>query len=162
MHSALPCNAPSESRCACCASGGASSQGCSCRQPGLARLPLNAVEQIDEAIARLEERVNHSTLSLNEEKRILEDIKKLKQSRASVGQYSDKLSQLAQVGPGERGGGALGVWRSGSWVVGGGKQQMAASRGCCGEEPGGASLLPGTALRPFAYQAVLLLWRTAG
>ena len=28
----------------------------------------------------------------------LEDIKKLKQSRSTVGQYSDKLSQLAQVG----------------------------------------------------------------
>lgn len=116
MHSALPCAAPPESRCACCASGGASSQGCSCRQPGLARLPLDAVEQIDEAIARLEERVNHSTLSLNEEKRILEDIKKLKQSRASVGQYSDKLSQLAQVGPGERGAGGLGErFLGGGW-----------------------------------------------
>ncbi len=55
------------------------------------------MEAIDERIAELEERVNHSSLSLNEEKRILEDIKKLKQSRATVGQYSDKLAQLAQV-----------------------------------------------------------------
>lgn len=59
-------------------------------------LKFTTVEAIDERIAELEERVNHSSLSLNEEKRILEDIKKLKQSRATVGQYSDKLAQLAQ------------------------------------------------------------------
>lgn len=56
-----------------------------------------AVDDIDKAIAKLEERVNHSTLTLNEEKRILDDIKKLKQSRATVGQISEKAAQLAQV-----------------------------------------------------------------
>ena len=59
-------------------------------------MKYTTVEQIDEAIQRYEERVQHSSLSLNEEKKILDDIRKLKTSRAAVGDYSTKLESLAQ------------------------------------------------------------------
>ena len=39
--------------------------------------------------------MQHSSLSLVEEKLILEDIRKLKASRATVGQYSEKLEALS-------------------------------------------------------------------
>ncbi len=81
-----------------------------------------AVEQIDEQIARLEERVNHSSLTLNEEKRCLEDIKKLKQSRSTVGQYSDKLAQLAQVRCAAGEDAMLGARKGSQVEVGGGRQ----------------------------------------
>ncbi|KAG7667236.1 hypothetical protein NADE_002968 [Nannochloris sp. 'desiccata'] len=59
-------------------------------------MKYTTVEQIDEAIQKYEERVQHSSLSLNEEKKILDDIRKLKASRAAVGEYSSKLESLAQ------------------------------------------------------------------
>jgi uncharacterized coiled-coil DUF342 family protein len=59
-------------------------------------MKFTTVEQIDEAIQKYEERVQHSSLSLNEEKKILDDIRKLKTSRAAVGDYSNKLESLAQ------------------------------------------------------------------
>ena len=37
-----------------------------------------SVEQVDEAIARLENRMAHTSMSLNEEKKAMEDIKRLK------------------------------------------------------------------------------------
>jgi uncharacterized coiled-coil DUF342 family protein len=58
-------------------------------------MKFTSVEQIDEAIVRLEERMSHTSLTLSEEKRVLEDIKALKKSRTAVSQYSDKLEQLA-------------------------------------------------------------------
>jgi uncharacterized coiled-coil DUF342 family protein len=61
-----------------------------------ANMKFTTVEQIDEAIAGLEHRVQHSSLSLNEEKKVLEDIRALTKSRAAVGQYSGKLDALAQ------------------------------------------------------------------
>lgn len=36
------------------------------------------VDQVDEAIARLEQRMTHTSMSLNEEKKAIEDIKRLK------------------------------------------------------------------------------------
>ena len=51
-------------------------------------MKFTTVEQIDEAIAQLEHRVQHSSLTLNEEKKVLEDIRALTKSRAAVGQYS--------------------------------------------------------------------------
>jgi uncharacterized coiled-coil DUF342 family protein len=59
-------------------------------------MKFTTVEAIDEAIEKLEERMQHSSLSLTEEKKVLEDIRKLKASRAAVGQYSEKLEALAQ------------------------------------------------------------------
>ncbi len=58
-------------------------------------MKFTTVEQIDEAIQKYEDRVQHSSLSLNEEKKILDDIRKLKTSRAAVGEYSSKLDSLA-------------------------------------------------------------------
>jgi uncharacterized coiled-coil DUF342 family protein len=59
-------------------------------------MKYTTVDQIDEAIQKYEERVQHSSLSLNEEKKILDDIRKLKASRAAVGDYSSKLESLTQ------------------------------------------------------------------
>ena len=61
-----------------------------------ANMKYTTVEQIDEAIEGLESRIQHSSLSLNEEKKVLDDIRKLKASRAAVGEYSEKLETLAQ------------------------------------------------------------------
>lgn len=61
-----------------------------------ANMKFTTVEQIDEAIEKLENRVQHSSLSLNEEKKILDDIRKLKASRSAVGEYTEKLETLAQ------------------------------------------------------------------
>jgi uncharacterized coiled-coil DUF342 family protein len=61
-----------------------------------ASMKFTTIEQIDEAIEKLEKELQHSSLSLNEEKKTLEDIRKLKASRATVGVYSEKLQSLAQ------------------------------------------------------------------
>ena len=61
-----------------------------------ANMKFTTVEQIDDAIENLESRVQHSSLSLNEEKKILDDIRKLKASRSAVGEYTGKLDSLAQ------------------------------------------------------------------
>lgn len=50
------------------------------RAPALLLL-LSAVEDIDAHIAELEHRISHDSLSLNEEKKVLEQIKALKKSR---------------------------------------------------------------------------------
>jgi len=59
-------------------------------------MKFTTVEAIDDAIEKLEHRVQHSSLSLNEEKKVLDDIRKLKASRAAVGEYREKLEALAQ------------------------------------------------------------------
>lgn len=59
-------------------------------------LKFTTVDAIDDAIAKLEYRLEHNSLSLNEEKKVLEDIKKLRQSRGSIGTYTQKLDQLEQ------------------------------------------------------------------
>ena len=45
-------------------------------------------------IAALENRLNHSSFSLTEEKKILEDIKKLKASRATSAAYDERIEKL--------------------------------------------------------------------
>ena len=45
------------------------------------KMEYTSVEKIDEAIARMEGRLQHSSMPLAEEKRVLEDIKKLRASR---------------------------------------------------------------------------------
>ncbi len=49
--------------------------------PACLLLPRVAVEDIDAHIAELEHRISHDSLSLNEEKKVLEQIKALKKSR---------------------------------------------------------------------------------
>lgn len=46
-------------------------------------------------IAALEHRLSHSSMPLAEEKKTLEDIKKLKASRATSAAYDDRLEKLA-------------------------------------------------------------------
>ncbi len=48
------------------------------------KMEYTSVEKIDEAIARMEGRLQHSSMPLAEEKRVLEDIKKLRASRVSA------------------------------------------------------------------------------
>lgn len=57
-------------------------------------MKYTTVDAIDEAIGKLEYKMTHYSLSLVEEKKALEDIKKLKASRATVDTYSQKLEQL--------------------------------------------------------------------
>lgn len=45
------------------------------------KMEYTSVEKIDEAIARLESQLQHSSMPLAQEKKILEDIKKLRASR---------------------------------------------------------------------------------
>jgi uncharacterized coiled-coil DUF342 family protein len=59
-----------------------------------AKLAFPTVEKIDEQIKSLENRVAHTTMSLPEEKKILEDMKKLRQSRELVGSYHARLEKL--------------------------------------------------------------------
>lgn len=56
--------------------------------------PPHTVEDIDTHIAELEHRISHDSLSLNEEKRVLEQIKALRKSRATIGELTSKVSQL--------------------------------------------------------------------
>ena len=47
-----------------------------------------SVAQVDEAVARLEDKMSHTTMSLNDEKKIMQQISELKKSRQFVQQYS--------------------------------------------------------------------------
>ena len=47
-------------------------------------MEYTTVDRIDEQMARLEERLQHTSVPLAEEKRVLEDIKKLRQSRVCI------------------------------------------------------------------------------
>ena len=47
-----------------------------------------SVAQVDEAVARLEDKMAHTTMSLNDEKKIMQQISELKKSRQFVQQYS--------------------------------------------------------------------------
>lgn len=58
------------------------------------KLAYATVEQIDAQIANLETRMAHTTMTLQEEKRTLEEIKKLKSSRELVGSYNARLEKL--------------------------------------------------------------------
>lgn len=58
------------------------------------KLAYATVEQIDAQIANLETRMAHTTMTLQEEKRALEEIKKLKSSRELVGSYNARLEKL--------------------------------------------------------------------
>lgn len=64
ISASLPCSSP-----------------CSCTLKPHICSPAAAVEDIDAHIAELEHRISHDSLSLNEEKKVLEQIKALKKSR---------------------------------------------------------------------------------
>lgn len=59
-------------------------------------MKFTTVEDIEKEIDKLEDEIQHSTLSLTEEKKLLEEIRKLKSSRSLVGQYNEKLNSLSQ------------------------------------------------------------------
>ncbi|KAK9806457.1 hypothetical protein WJX73_009668 [Symbiochloris irregularis] len=52
------------------------------------------VDQVDDAISRLENRMAHTSMSLQEEKKAMEDIKRLKASRATVAQHNQRMETL--------------------------------------------------------------------
>jgi uncharacterized coiled-coil DUF342 family protein len=52
-------------------------------------------EEIDEEISKLEDEIQHSSLSLNEEKRVVDDIRQLKNSKSIVSEFSAKMEQLS-------------------------------------------------------------------
>lgn len=58
------------------------------------KLQYTSVEKIDEQIAKLEDMQQHSSLSIAEEKKVVENIRALRASRASVAEYAGKLTQL--------------------------------------------------------------------
>ena len=53
------------------------------------------VNNIDDEVQRLEDEIAHSSLSLNEEKKVMESIRQLKNSKAVVTEYSAKMESLA-------------------------------------------------------------------
>ena len=59
------------------------------------KLEYMTVEKIDEQLRRLEHRMAHSSQSLQEEKKTLDDMKRLKASRSTVQQYNDRFEKLS-------------------------------------------------------------------
>ena len=58
------------------------------------KLQYATVEQLDQQIARLEEKQAHSSLTAREEQRVIADIAKLKASRVTIAQYHGELEKL--------------------------------------------------------------------
>lgn len=59
------------------------------------KLEYMTVEKIDEQLRRLDHRMAHSSQSLQEEKKTLDDMKRLKASRSTVQQYNDRFEKLS-------------------------------------------------------------------
>ncbi len=59
------------------------------------KLEYMTIDKIDEQLRRLEHRMAHSSQSLQEEKKTLEDMKRLKASRSTVQQYNDRFEKLS-------------------------------------------------------------------
>ena len=59
------------------------------------KLEYMTVDKIDDQLRRLEHRMAHSSQSLQEEKKTLEDMKRLKASRGTVAQYNDRFEKLS-------------------------------------------------------------------
>ena len=59
------------------------------------KLEYMTVDKIDEQLRRLEHRMSHSSQSLQEEKKTLDDMKRLKASRSTVAQYNDRFEKLS-------------------------------------------------------------------
>lgn len=59
------------------------------------KLEYMTVDKIDEQLRRLEHRMAHSSMSLQEEKKTLDDMNRLKASRGTVQQYNDRFEKLS-------------------------------------------------------------------
>jgi hypothetical protein len=59
------------------------------------KLPYVRVEQIDEEIKKLEYRLSHTSLTLQEEKKVLQQIKDLTKSRDFVKDYTDRMENIS-------------------------------------------------------------------
>ncbi|CAM6109665.1 unnamed protein product [Calypogeia fissa] len=60
------------------------------------KLPYVRMEQIDEEVKKLEYRMSHTSLTLQEEKKLLQQVKDLTKSRDFVKDYNDRLDQITQ------------------------------------------------------------------
>ena len=60
------------------------------------KLSIVKVERIDEEVAKLEHQLGHTSLSLNEEKRKIEQIGQLRKSREFVAEYDAKMSKVSE------------------------------------------------------------------
>lgn len=60
------------------------------------KLPFVKAEQIDEEVKRLEYKMHHTSLSLQEEKKLMQQIKELVKSREGVKDYNERLSQITE------------------------------------------------------------------
>ena len=58
-------------------------------------IKIKDVDQIEQEIERLEGEIAHSSLSLSEEKKVMESIRQLKNSKATVAEYSTKMEELS-------------------------------------------------------------------
>ena len=58
------------------------------------KLTFVKVEQIDDEISKLEARISHTTMSIDEERKTVEHIKQLRKSREMVKLYNDRLEKL--------------------------------------------------------------------
>lgn len=61
-----------------------------------ASLQFVKLEHIDEEIDKLENRISHTTLSIDEERRTVDQIKQLRKSRDMVKLYNDRLERLQE------------------------------------------------------------------
>mmetsp|Transcript_1225 Transcript_1225/g.4061 ORF Transcript_1225/g.4061 Transcript_1225/m.4061 type:complete len:483 (+) Transcript_1225:124-1572(+) len=59
-------------------------------------LPYSRVEDINAEISRLEDSIQHTTMTLNEEKRLMQRIKDLSRSREQVRQYHERLGKITE------------------------------------------------------------------
>jgi len=59
------------------------------------KLEYMTVDKIDEQLRRLDHRMAHSSQSLQEEKKTLDDMKRLRASRSTVQQYNDRFEKLS-------------------------------------------------------------------
>lgn len=59
-------------------------------------LPYSRVEQIDEETKKLQYRLSHTSLTLQEEKKVLQQMKDLAKTRESVKDYNDKVEKTSQ------------------------------------------------------------------
>jgi len=59
-------------------------------------LPYSRMEQIDEETKKLEYRLTHTSLTLQEEKKVLQQMKDLTKSREVVKDYNDKVEKTSQ------------------------------------------------------------------
>lgn len=60
------------------------------------KLSFVRIEQIDEEINKLERKISHTTMALDEERKTLDNIKQLRKSREMVKAYNERLERLQE------------------------------------------------------------------